>query len=181
MSAEAALLMKDDQRIKGLHNYLCNLELDMNLSWMLGCALQSQRKYEKGMFFKHIFTLHGFPNKMFTSKLYLSPYNCSFCIIFEKPTIAIQKYNEYLAQEEALRTTTGDKDKKISEIFVKIQINECLISVGNWAAASAFLTANADCAQPGATDYIKAMQNFEEQNTEGRSHFVKSQYKHLTS
>ena len=53
MSAEAALLMKDDQRIKGLHKYLCNLELDMNLSWMLGCALQSQRKYEKGKVFKN--------------------------------------------------------------------------------------------------------------------------------
>ena len=54
MSAEAALLMKDDQRIKGLHQYLCNLELDMNLSWMLGCALQSQRKYEKGKVFRNI-------------------------------------------------------------------------------------------------------------------------------
>ena len=58
MSAEAALLMKDDQRIKGLHNYLCNLELDMNLSWMLGCALQSQRKYEKGRFFQNKFSLY---------------------------------------------------------------------------------------------------------------------------
>ena len=49
MSAEAALLMKDGQRIKGLHDYLCNLELDMNLNWMLGCALQSQRKYESAI------------------------------------------------------------------------------------------------------------------------------------
>ena len=53
---------------------------------------------------------------------------------------------------------------KISEKFVKIQINECLISVSNWSGANAFLASNAECAQPGTVEYIKTL--YEEQSND---------------
>ena len=65
-----------------------------------------------------------------------------------------------------MRNQSGDETVKSSEIFIKLQITECLLAISDWSGAEAFLNQNSEYSQLGNINYIKALQSYEDQNYE---------------